>query len=222
MSEQEARVELAERLEAWGRLRFYPFRHSTWAEDQQVLREAAQLLRESSPPEPSRVIPPSLDTPLVPGQVSMRDVADAPEPSRVKDGVNPRPWEASPGDRFVDCFDCGFVFSAEHTDDPGGGYTCPLCASAPSVRQEGARVERLIEDTRTMQFGVTSVTSIENALAHINHLEKALREIAERECEDFEDWGDEGIKRCPDWCASDAEQCPSCMARTALKGEDDA
>lgn len=41
-----------------------------------------------------------------------------------------------------------------------------------------------------------------------------LREIAERECEDADDWGDEGMKRCPDFDTD--RYCPSCLARDFL------
>lgn len=80
---------------------------------------------------------------------------------------------------------------------------------APFTEEDRARAEGLIRNG-----GMIEAAMLARALAYIEQLEGALREIAERECEDFEDWEEEGTQRCPDfdfdrWCAS-------CLARAAL------
>jgi hypothetical protein len=40
--------------------------------------------------------------------------------------------------KMWDCPDCAFSFDAIHVDEPGGGYSCPVCAES--------RLEKLLEE----------------------------------------------------------------------------
>lgn len=54
--------------------------------------------------------------------------AFVPEARAAIDAYNKaRQQEAGEYARIWRCNDCGFGFDAAHEDEPGGGYTCPLC-----------------------------------------------------------------------------------------------